>query len=268
MPVITISRTFGSEGATIGNLLAKKLEYRYFGREELEKTAVDGGYLRADVKYMDEKPFPLFNLLFTDQPKAYLSFIHDKICDMAEDDNVVIIGRGGKAILRDLPTAFHVKVDAPLEDRIPRIMARLGESEASVRKLIKRVDMERDSFVRQAFGIDPNDAFLYHMVINTGKMEVDDAVKVLYAAFKQMPWEKMRSAGRGFLKQYRTVKAIRNELIRHNRISCPSRIDVRIDNHGIVTLMGRLTYPDEKALIETTVRRVRGVKGVVNQLVK
>lgn len=96
MPVITISRTLGSEGAAIGREVARRLRYRYFDRDELLKVAKERRYLRADLEVLDEKSLSLFDVLFRDRPKEFLSFLHDAICDVAEQDNAVILGRGGR----------------------------------------------------------------------------------------------------------------------------------------------------------------------------
>jgi len=266
MPVITISRTLGSGGSEVGRLLARRLRYRYFDREELEKVARRHKYLRADVDVLDEKSVPLFDSLFLDKPKEYLSFLHDAICDAAEEDNLVLVGRGGQAILRDLTTAFHVRLDAPLDIRVSRVMERLGLDEAQARKRIKDEDNERARFVEQAFGVDWADPTQYHIVVNTGLMDLETAAKVILRAFRQIPWGEKREGAKGFLQKYRLIKAIRTELIKHPRITSPSCVDVRCDDQGVVTLRGRLTEPHEKAVIENVVRKVRGVARVVNEL--
>jgi len=266
MPVITISRTLGSGGAAIGRELAKRLRYRYFDKEELTKLARDKKYLRAELEVLDEKGLPLFDALFRDRPKEFLAFLHEAICDEAEKDNVVIIGRGSQAILRELSTAFHVRVDAPLAVRIKAVMERFGDSEAQARKRIKEVDQERGEFVRQAFGVDWADPSQYHLVLNTGLLDHGTAVKILLNSFKQIPWAERKDEAKGLLQRYRLAKAIRESLIRHPEISCPSSVSVRCEENGVVVLEGKLLEPKDKPLIENTVRRVKGVKTIVNRL--
>lgn len=266
MPVITISRTLGSGGSEVGRLLARRLKYRYFDREELEGAARRRKYLRADVDVLDEKSVPLFESLFLDKPKEYLAFLHDAICDAAEEDNLVLVGRGGQAILRDLATAFHVRLDAPLDVRVSRVMERLNLDEAQARRRIKEEDNERARFVEQAFGVDWADPMHYHLVVNTGLMDLETAAKVILQGFRQIRWKERQEGAKGFLQKYRLVKAIRTELIRHPQITCPSCVDVQCDDQNVVTLRGRLTEPHEKAVIENVVRKVRGVARVVNEL--
>jgi cytidylate kinase len=266
MPVITISRTLESEGETIGEALADRLKYRFFGREELEKIARDRRYSRSEVDIMDEKSFPLWDVLFRDKPKAYLSFVHDTICDAADEGNIVILGRGGQAILRDLVTAFHIRVDAPLEVRIRRAMERYGESEGRARKRVKEADLERKRFVRQAFGIEWSDPAHYHLVVNTGKMNVPMATDYIFHGFIHIPWAGEETEAKDARKRYNLVRAIRNELIRHPGIRCPSWIDVRCDAQGLVTLTGYAPEPIDRDLVEITVRNVKGVERVINKL--
>ncbi|MGQ9858707.1 MAG: cytidylate kinase family protein [Thermodesulfobacteriota bacterium] len=266
MPVITISRTLGSGGAAIGREVARRLRYRYFDRDELLKVAKERRYLRADLEVLDEKSLSLFDVLFRDRPKEFLSFLHDTICDVAEQDNAVILGRGGQAILRDLSTAFHVRVDAPLEMRVRVVAELFGETEAKARKRIHHVDTERGEFVRQAFGVDWADPLQYHLLINTGLVDSSTAVRILLQAFRQIRWEDRMQQARGVLQRYRLAKTIRESLIKHPEITCPSCVDVRCDDEGVVTLTGRLPEPREKAVIENAVRKVKGVKRIVNKL--
>jgi len=264
--VITISRTLGSNGAAIGKEVAKRLKYRYFDREELLKEARQKSYLKAELEVLDEKGLSLFDVLFRDRPKEFLGFLYEVICDAAEADNVVILGRGGQAILRDLSNAFHVRIDAPLESRLKAVMERYGDSERGARKRIQEVDEERALFVRQAFGVDWADPMQYHLVLNTGLVDTITAGKMLLQAFRQIDWVKRAQQAKGLLQRYRLAKAIRESLIKHPEISCPSCVDVRCDEQGVVTLSGRLLEPKDKALIENAVRKVKGVQRIVNKL--
>jgi cytidylate kinase len=266
VPVITISRSLGSSGAAIGKEVAKRLKYRYFDREELLKVARERNYLRAELDVMDEKSLALFDMLFRDRPKEFLGFLYETICDAAEKDNVVILGRGGQAILRDLSTAFHVRIDAPLEARVKVVMERYGEPEGRARKRIQEVDGERALFVRQAFGVDWADPLQYHLVLNTSMVDNLTAAKMLIQAFRQINWARRAQQARGMLQRYRLAKAIRESLIKHPDISCPSCVDVRCDEQGVVTLTGRLLEPKDKSLIENAVRRVKGVQRIINRL--
>jgi cytidylate kinase len=266
MPVITISRTLGSGGATIGRNLAKRLKYQYFDQEELARIGRKNRYLRADLAVMDEQSVPLFDLLFRDKPREFLGFVHDAICDAADKDNVVIVGRGGQAILRDLATAFHVRVEAPLEARVRAVAERSGEPEAQARRRVKEVDGERGRFVQQAFGVDWADPLQYHLVINTGLMDVPTATKAILQSFRQIPWEERKGQAKGMLQRHRLGKSIRESLTKHPQITCPTCVDVRCEEGGLVTLTGRLTEPKEKSTIENAVRSVKGVTRIVNKL--
>ncbi|MEJ5377819.1 MAG: cytidylate kinase family protein [bacterium] len=266
MAVITISRTLGSNGAAIGKEAARRLKYRFFDREELLRMARQRNYLRAELEVLDEKGLSLFDVLFRDRPKEFLSFLCEAICDAAEADNVVIVGRGGQAILRDLSSAFHVRIDAPVESRVKAVMERFGDSERKARRRIQEVDEERALFVKQAFGVDWADPLQYHLVLNTGVIDKTTAAKMLVQAFRQINWAERAQGARGMLQRYRLVKAIRESLIKHPEISCPSCVDIRCDEEGVVTLSGKLPEPKDKPLIENVVRRVKGVQRIVNKL--
>ena len=152
MPVITISRTLGSDGALIGHTLARQLDYRYFDRDELEILAQEGYYDRARSRYW-MKSFPALGPSFRDKPKAYLTFVHEVICDAAEQDRVVIVGRAARPSFTTSPRRSTCESMPPLDFRVKRIMERFQESDGRARKRIKQVDRERRHFVQQVFGI-------------------------------------------------------------------------------------------------------------------
>ena len=150
--------------------------------------------------------------------------------------------------------------------RIKAVMERFGDSEAQARRRIKEVDQERGEFVRQAFGVDWADPLQYHLVLNTGLLDQGTAVKILLNSFKQIPWSEKKDEAKGLLQRYRLAKAIRESLIRHPEITCPSSVSVRCEENGVVVLEGKLLEPKDKPLIENTVRMVKGVRTIVNRL--
>jgi hypothetical protein len=153
-----------------------------------------------------------------------------------------------------------------VEARVARLEGKWGVSEAEARRRIRDVDAERGRFVRQAFGADWADPREYHLVINTGRVDVPTAAKMILAGFRQVDWRERTGEAKGVLQRFRLARAIRGSLIRHPEITCPTCVDVRVDAQGTVTLEGRLTEPRDKALIENAARKVKGVARVVNRL--
>lgn len=110
-----------------------------------------------------------------------------------EWDNVVIVGWGGQAILRDKPGVLHVRLQAPLGDRIIRV--RYQEATGLAPELQQRaaqdIVTDRDraaaEYLRRVHDIDWADPFLYHLVLDTKKWGTEPAVRLIIQAASCLP---------------------------------------------------------------------------------
>jgi len=109
--------------------------------------------------------------------------------------NLVVVGRGGQLLLKDQPCCLHVRIEAPLDARIARVKDQLGQTNGSkttpaangsrgdlrrqAQELIDRRDRASAEYIRTFFHTAWDDPTLYHMVINTGKLSLDQAVQVI-----------------------------------------------------------------------------------------
>ncbi len=186
--VIAISRTYGSRGHIVGNLVANALDYDFYDRELLEHIALDA---ETEVEYLqlhDEKSRDAIGSTVIEwlggSPGARSKYIRSllrifkKIC---EEGRAVIVGRGADFAIKE---SFKVRIVAPIEVRIKRVAKLEGVSERKALQSIRRVDSERRNFVRSMFGEDPDDPELYHMVLNTGKLSFDEAASLIVAAVR------------------------------------------------------------------------------------
>jgi cytidylate kinase len=111
----------------------------------------------------------------------YKEAITSIISDVATRGNVLIVGRGSQVILQDCAGCIHVLVTAPLEWRVRRIVQReaMGEEEAKHR--VHEVDRGRAEYHHKYFKVDPDDPHLYDLILNTGRLPVDEAIGLVAA---------------------------------------------------------------------------------------
>ena len=117
------------------------------------------------------------------EDEKYIEAVRKAMADLAADGNVVIVGRGGYIILRDMPRVLRVGVVANFEDRVETIMERerLGREEAD--KTVRARDEARADYFKRFFGIaDPDGPELYHLVINSSDINLDSAADVVIQA--------------------------------------------------------------------------------------
>jgi cytidylate kinase len=161
LPFITISREFGCSARHISALIIKKINedtkikqpWRIVSKEILDEAAKELHIDKERVKQifsMEERSF-LDQILDSFYDKYYVSdkkiskTVSAVIEDFAKSGNVVIIGRGGVNITKDLPKGFHVRVVAPLEWRIDRLVEKgICKTARKAKALAKEMDFKRN----------------------------------------------------------------------------------------------------------------------------
>lgn len=109
------------------------------------------------------------------------------IKDLAEIGNVVLLGRGGAAILHDNPLVLRIGVVAKLEDRVTRVQPQMRlNTPQQAEELIERTDLAQHRYFDKAFGSSPIDPFLYHFMWNTSDVSLEYASQVTIDAAKVM----------------------------------------------------------------------------------
>jgi len=197
MPVVTISRQFGAGGRTLGRLVADQLGYDFVDEEivqmvakkarvstnwveSIEKEA--GGRL---LKYITRLvPRGFIDMILDDQygyidEVIYVDLLHQIIKRLADEGNVVIIGRGSQYILRDRKDAFHVLLVAKKSDRVKFMETHYDLSPKEASMVVNRQDKRRVNLYRK-FGKDDYDKpFLYHVVFNSSKQDPETAARLV-----------------------------------------------------------------------------------------
>jgi cytidylate kinase len=103
-----------------------------------------------------------------------------------ERGNVLIIGRGGQVILEEKPDVLHVRVVAPMEDRVRRLQERENITAPQARRLATERDRAKEDYLRTFYSIDPADVTMYDLVVNTRKLSVDKSVGLIVSAARAL----------------------------------------------------------------------------------
>jgi cytidylate kinase len=178
MSVITISRQLGSLGTEIAQGVAEKLSYEYVDKKKITEALSPYGLFAPDVEKFDEKR-PSFWDSFQIQKKKFLHSLEAVIYDFGRKGKVVIVGRGGQVLLKDLPGVLHVRITAPFAIRLKRIMALEGGDEKKASRILNQGDRDSAGFLRSFFDMDWEDPSLYDLMINTEKLSTETGVKLI-----------------------------------------------------------------------------------------
>ena len=110
---------------------------------------------------------------------TYQLLITTLVQDFGETGRAVIVGRASQVILANHPEALHVKVVAPFKTRCECLMAVRDVDLDNARELMEQHDRWRNLYLRNYYDAHWDDPLLYHLTINTGKMEIEDAVDLI-----------------------------------------------------------------------------------------
>jgi cytidylate kinase len=167
--VLTLSRELGAGEASFAAPLAARLGLTVHDRDLLEQEATRLSVTKEELGKIDEHPASLFQRLLPGSLyHRYFAVLGQIVHDLAAGGNALVVGRGGHRFLADWPGAFHVRIVAPLELRVRRVMEHRWVREGVARQLIAESDAMRRRFCEGCFGTDWADPLRYHLAVNTG----------------------------------------------------------------------------------------------------
>lgn len=193
---VTITRQYGSGGHDIGKALAKALGIGFYDKELISLAAKESGIAPEVFEKADEKPAnsllyslsvglynygnglssPMDDLPVND--KLYL-LQHKIIKEKAESESFVIVGRCADYILKDHPGVVKVFIYADIESRIRRAISRHDIEPARAKQAIIKTDKNRANYYSFYSGQKWGQVENYDLCINTTKLDVDQAVKLI-----------------------------------------------------------------------------------------
>lgn len=201
MSVITIARQFGAGGKTLGTRVAERLGYDLIDEQILEMVALEAdvapewvdsiaqetgseGFVTRLVRKIGPFGKGYVKTAMEERPgyidgDLYISLLHKTIPTIAEQDNVVIIGRGGQYILAKRPDTFHFLMIANIENRIKFMMEQYDIDRKNAQIVVDKQNKRRINLYRYFGRTDYEHPDLYHMVFNMNFLKLDYAVQTV-----------------------------------------------------------------------------------------
>ena len=197
MAVITISRQFGARGITLGKMVAEKLGYTFADMEIIKQIAEmanvsthfvetvekeAGGKFSKIVSRLVSKP--LLERVLKDErgyidEEIYLDYLVLIIAQMADEGNVVILGRGSQYILGDHPDAYHFMLINEFDNRVKFMRESYNLSQSRAVQVVKNEDKRRLNLYRKLHKTDYEKPSLYHLVLNMNKISLEEARELI-----------------------------------------------------------------------------------------
>jgi cytidylate kinase len=187
IPSITVSREPGSGGRVVAKRLAEKLELDLFDQKILHEMAKNTNVNAQLLKTLDEKGLSILedwiSSLVLDRhlwPDQYLKQLMKVIGTIEKHGRAIIVGRGANFILPP-DNCLRVRVISPQQARIQNVVNSFNIPENEAKRRVIRTESDRRAFIRKYFNAEIADPVNYDMVINTGTVGVDDAVRAIAA---------------------------------------------------------------------------------------
>jgi cytidylate kinase len=199
--VVTLSAPYGAGGSYVGPRLAERLSVPFIDRAIPGEVAQRLAVPLAEAVRHDESPGSVFDrfiralapagLPFGAHPmlehefldeNAYRAATEQVIRDEVGQRGGVVLGRAAAIVLRDHPDALHVRLHGPRERRLERARAIEAISHDEAARRMAYNDRAREAYVHHFYGVDPSDAKLYHLTIDSSVIDLDVCVDLIAAA--------------------------------------------------------------------------------------
>ncbi len=179
-PTITISREFGCEAYPMAELLRQQLETRtkqswtLMDKALLDEVAKNHNLSQQVLEKLGEKNRFLDEFLSTFSPrwksdKDYYRLLCKQIIALAEEGNVIIVGRGAAQVTQRMKNCHHFRMFASHAFKVSSIAKRLSVDRGEAESLIEKRQKERDRFIRDFLDRDPYDLNIYHLIFNNDR---------------------------------------------------------------------------------------------------
>lgn len=196
--------------------------------------------------------------------KTISIFTAEEVYDRAVKGNVLIRGWGGTLLLRDVPHIPRIRVCAPMEVRIRRLMERLEtDDEDLARREIEVDDAARASRMEQHFNVRWGEPTLYDLTLNTERIPIPQCIDQVVALAKSPAFQET-PASRQYLADL-ALQARARAALRADERTAAIDVDIEVRG-GDVTLRGIVVDDREKRLCEEVVRALPGMKGFRDEL--
>jgi cytidylate kinase len=195
-PFITISRQAGTEAHAIGRFIIMRLaeyedpdlktDWDLFDQKLCaliaQNKSLDADYdTLVNGKYRTDGLHRMVYEMLIGTPQQYKiqKKIEEVIRLLARLGKVVIIGRAGFLVARDLPGAIHIRLIASMDYRIQDVMKHDNLSESQAAKKIREIDAERAAFLNSHHHFDIHDLSRFDLVWNLDRIQTPEIVNTM-----------------------------------------------------------------------------------------
>jgi CMP/dCMP kinase len=202
VPILTVSRLYGSGGSEVAALAAKELGWSLLDNTVVDAVAMRMGLSIAEVRDREERVPSLVERLTSAMAMGSQEWASPIAAAKRPTDEqlievtrhiieeaiargpVVVVGRGAQEMLAEREDALHVFCYAPRKALIARTMQREGVSAEEAARLVDSTNKERDQWVRLHWERDRRAHENYDLSVNTERLGIEGAALLVVSAVK------------------------------------------------------------------------------------
>jgi len=191
-PVITISREYGCPSKIIAEMLTKKInelthkkKWNWISKDILEDSAKKLGMTPREIKYVFEyKEHTIVDEILAAQAKRYYyhsertirKTIGEVIRATGMEGYVVIVGRAGVVLTRDIEASLHIRLTAPQRWRVVHVSKNHNIPFDKACKIVRDLDSKRKKFI-EYYLRNPMDHSIFDILYNCSTMSKEMIVQ-------------------------------------------------------------------------------------------
>jgi len=264
MPLIAMTREMGSLGKDVAAGIAARTQRKVVYHEIIEPIANKMRLRKSHVERFLDGKAGLWERLTTDKTSLSI-FTADETFRILRDGSAAVIrGWGAVHLLKDVPHVIRVRICAPVELRIVRMMERLGtDDRGAVENEIEMSEEAHTAITRRHFGVNWRDPEHYDLVLSTERLSVEECVDEVECMMKKRRFQETPESLR-MVDNMAAEWSVRSALRRDGR-TAGMNVTIACDG-GRVTLAGVVDTQKEAAAAGEVAASCDGVTDVQNLL--
>jgi cytidylate kinase len=179
--IICIDYEYGSKGKEIAEILAEKLEYKLYDKEQFMKIARQRGDLERVKDFYEERPINSLLYAIAMNYANYQKEIYPftMIEEIAAERPCVILGRCASYVMRKDKEAISIFIHACMEDKVSYLMQEEKLSAFQAKEKILERQEQQSAFFKEYTGLEWGNAKNYHLAITTEELSCEKAAEII-----------------------------------------------------------------------------------------
>lgn len=264
MPIVAMTREMGSLGRDVAARVAQRRGRKVVYHEIIDQLADKMRLRKSHVARLLEGRAGLWEKLAASETSLTIFTADETYRVLLDGTTGVLRGWGAVHLLADIPHVVRVRVCAPMELRIERMMERLGTLDReAVQREIALSEEAHTAIARRHFRLDWRDPEHYDLVLSTARLTVDECADEIERLMELPRFQRTAESER--IARSRALEwSVRAELRRDPRTAnTRTRLEC-ID--GYVRITGAAGSRNEAQNVSEVVATVPGVLAVDNQM--